>query len=70
MFRARIQIVSRCVSANQEKGVCLCVCVTLVRWSHSRLGKDTHMHSHTNTHTDADIQALLSLHLCASGVAV
>lgn len=49
VFRARIQIVSLCVSENQERGVCLSVCDS-VRRSHSR---------HVFTHKDTNIQALL-----------
>lgn len=50
MFRARIQIVSLCVSENQERGVCLCVCET-IGGGLIQDSKATHMHSHTNTQT-------------------
>lgn len=76
MFRARIQIVSRCASANQERGVCVFVCVcnscevvsfkTGKRHTHAF----THKHTHRRRHTGSIVAPSVCLWRCSLRVLV
>lgn len=64
MFRARIQIVSRCASANQERGVCVCVCVQLLWGGLIQDWEETHTCIHTQTHTQTATYRLYCRSIC------